>query len=333
MNHQGLNDAAILLMALGEETASEVFKHLNPKEVRKIGEAMARLKSTSRERVDGVLHKYKEAADKQSSLVGDTDEYVKAVLTRALGEEKAGLLIDRILHGSDVSGIESLKWMDAESVAQLIRNEHPQIIASILVHLERDHAASVMVKFSERLRNDVMMRIATLTGIQPTALRELNEVLSQVLAGGEKTKRTDLGGSKAAAEVLNFLGASIEANVLESIRENDPDLAQKIADQMFTFVDLLKLDDRSMQLVLREVSSDALVIALKSADVELKEKVLRNMSQRAAETLREDLESAAPVKVSEVENRQKEILKIVKRLIDEGQIQINNGGGGDDAYI
>ncbi len=330
MEEDGLTDGAVLLLALGEDTASEVFKHLSPKEVQRLGEAMARIKGTTKDKVDTVLEKFRVEAEQQSSLVGDTDEYVRKVLTRALGEDKAGLLLDRILQGGDVSGIESLKWMDAASVAELIRNEHPQIIASILVHLERDHACDILMQFAERLRGDVMLRIATLDGIQPNALKELNDVLSKVLAGGDRLKKAKLGGSKTAAEILNFMG-NHDSVVIESIREADPELAQKIMDQMFTFDDLLKLEDRAIQALLREVQTDQLVIALKSADPELREKVFRNMSQRAAEALREDLDSRGPVRVSEVEAQQKEILKVVRRLADEGQIAI--GGGGEDAFV
>jgi flagellar motor switch protein FliG len=332
MDDQGLADAAILLLAMGEEAAAEVFKHLTPKEVQKIGETMAQTRITTQDRVDAVLARFQEHATQQRSLVNDTDQYVRSVLTRALGEDKAGMLIDRILQGNDVSGIESLKWMDPDSIAELVRNEHPQIIASILVHLERDHAASVIGKLPERTRNDVVLRIATLDGIQPNALRELNDVLSKVLAGGDRLKKAAMGGTKTAAEILNFLGGSVESAVLDAIREADEEIAGKISDQMFTFDDLLKLDDKGIQLVLREVQTDALVVALKAAAVELREKVFKNMSTRAAETLREDLESRGPVRVSEVEGQQKEILKVVKRLADEGQIALG-GGGGDDAFV
>ncbi|HOA92270.1 MAG TPA: flagellar motor switch protein FliG [Quisquiliibacterium sp.] len=331
MDDEGVVNSAVLLMALGEDTASEVFKHLGPKEVQRIGEAMAKLKTTTREKVDEVLEKFESEAGRNGSLVEDTDQYVRNVLVRALGEDKAGMLLDRILQGGDVSGIESLKWMDAVSVSELIRNEHPQIIASILVHLERDQSCDILMQFPERLRADVVLRIATLDGIQPNALRELNDVLAKVLAGGDRIKKAKLGGSKTAAEILNFMGGNQDAAVIETIRESDPDLAQKILDQMFTFDDLLKLDDRGIQAVLREVQTDQLVIALKSADPDLREKILRNMSQRAAEGLREDLESRGPVKVSEVEAQQKEILKTVRRLAEEGQISI--GGGGEDAFV
>jgi len=331
MNEQGLADSAILLMALGEDAAAEVFRHLAPKEVQKLGEAMSRTRTTSRERLQSVLDRFQADAGGLSTLVNDTDEYVRAVLRRALGEDKAGLLIERILQGGDVSGIESLKWMDPQSVAELIRNEHPQIVASILVHLERDQASAVLMHLPERLRNDVMLRIATLDGIQPNALRELNDVLTTLLAGGEKLKRKKLGGTKAAAEIMNFLGGSNETAVLDAIREQDAELAQHIADQMFTFDDLNRLDDRAIQLLLREIPGDSLIVALKGTDADLRERVFRNMSQRAAETLREDLESKGPVRLSEVESEQKEILKTVRRLADEGQIAL--AGGGDDAFV
>ena len=330
-DNDGVQDAAIFLMSLGEEEAAEVFKHLSPKEVQRLGETIARMRAVSKEKVDDVLVRFTSEAASQSLLVSDTDNYVRAVLRRALGEDKASLLIDRILQGGDVSGIESLKWMDPNSVAELLRNEHPQILAAILVHLDQDHAASILKQFTERTRNEVMLRIATLEGIQPTALKDLNEALYQVLAGGDKIRKSSLGGVQTAAEIINLLGTSLETSVVDSIRENDPDLAQRIMDKMFTFEDLLKLDNKAVQMVLKEVASDALVIALKGASAELREKILANMSSRAAEALREDLESRGPVRLSEVEAQQKDILKIVRRLSDEGQIVL--GGGGDDAFV
>ncbi|MBX3606953.1 MAG: flagellar motor switch protein FliG [Piscinibacter sp.] len=328
---QGVEDAAILLMSLGEEEAAEVFKHLAPKEVQKLGETIAKLKSIPRERVEGVLEKFTVVAGEQSMLVTDTDEYVKSVLRKALGEDKANLLIDRILQGSDVTGIESLKWMDPGSVAELLRNEHPQIVAAILVHLDNDQASQVLKSFTERQRNEVLIRIATLDGIQPSALKDLNEVMSKVLAGGDRLKKASLGGAKSAAEMINLMGSSVETAVLDYIREADNELAQKIMDNMFTFDDLEKIDDKGIQSLLKEVQSESLVIALKGATPEMREKVFKNMSTRAAETLREDLESRGPVRVSEVEAEQKEMLKIVRRLADEGQIVL--GGGGDDEFL
>jgi flagellar motor switch protein FliG len=331
MDEQGLEDAAILLMSLGETEAAEVFKHLTPKEVQRLGETIARMRAVPRERFDNVLVKFAEQAEQQSLLVGNTDEYVKNVLRMALGDDKANLLIDRILQGSDITGIESLKWMDPGSIAELLRNEHPQIVAAILVHLDFDQVADVLKHLPERGRNEVLIRIATLDGIQPTALKDLNEVLSKVLAGGDRTRKASLGGVKPAAEIINMMGSSIETAVLDYIREADNELAQKIMDNMFTFDDLVKVDDKGVQALLKEVQTESLLIALKGATPEMREKVFRNMSTRAAETLREDLESRGPVRVSEVESEQKELLKIVRRLADEGQIVLS--GGGDDAFL
>lgn len=328
----GLQDAAILMMSLGEAEASEVFKHLSPKEVQKLGEAIAKTSQVTRERVDDVVEKFTGIAASQSLLVSNSGDYVRSVLKLALGDDKAALLIDRILQGGDVSGIESLKWMDPQAVAELLRNEHPQIVAAILVHLDYDQAADVLKNLPERQRNEVMLRVATMEGIQPTALKDLNEVLFKVLAGGDKIRKSSLGGIKTAAEMINLMGTAIEGAVIESIRSHDADLAQKIMDKMFVFDDVLKLDDKAIQMVLKEVSSDILIVALKGAQPELKEKILANMSSRAGAALREDLESRGPMRLSEVEAQQKEILKTVRRLADEGQIVIGTGGG-DDAMV
>ncbi|MFZ3221122.1 MAG: flagellar motor switch protein FliG [Rhodoferax sp.] len=328
----GLQDAAILMMSLGEAEASEVFKHLSPKEVQKLGETIAKTTQITRERVDEVVDKFTGVAASQSLLVSNSGDYVRSVLKLALGDDKAALLIDRILQGGDVSGIESLKWMDPLSVAELLRNEHPQIVAAILVHLDYDQAADVLKNLTERQRNEVMLRVATMEGIQPTALKDLNEVLFKVLAGGDKIRKSSLGGVKTAAEMINLLGTVIEGTVIESIRNHDADLAQKIMDKMFVFDDVMKLDDKAIQMVLKEVSSDVLIAALKGAQPELKERIFANMSSRAGAALREDLESRGPMRLSEVEAQQKEILKVVRRLADEGQIVLG-GGGGDDAMI
>ena len=330
-DNTGVDDAAILLMSLGEEEASEVFKHLKPKEVQRLGEAISKMKAIPRDRVTDVLDRFTALVGEQSLLVADNDEYVKNVLRKALGDDKANLLIDRIMQGSDISGIESLKWMDAVSVAELLRNEHPQIVAAILVHLDYEQAANVLQQFAERQRHEVLTRIATLDGIQPSALRDVNEVMSKVLASGDKQRKTSLGGIKPAAEIINLLGSSIETAVLDYMREADADLAQKIMDNMFTFDDLEKLDDKAIQTLMKEVQSESLVVALKGATPEMREKIFKNMSTRAAETLREDLESRGPVRVADVEAEQKEMLKIVRRLADEGQITL--GGGAGDDYL
>ena len=323
----GLEKSANLLIALGEDLAAEVLKHLGPREVQKIGHTMAGLKSVPRTTVEAVLDSFLKDAEEHAAVHVDTDSYVRSVLTKALGDDKASNLISRILQGGETSGIEGLKWMDAPTVADLIKNEHPQIIATILVHLEHDHASEILNHFTERLRNDVVLRIATLEGIQPAALRELNEAMLRILSGSASVKRTAMGGGRTVAEILNFIGTANETSVVDAIREYDPDLAQKILDEMFVFENLMDIDDRSIQLILREVQSDSLILALKGASPDLREKIFKNMSQRAAEMLREDLESKGPVRLSEVEAEQKEILKVVRRLADEGQIVLGGAGG------
>lgn len=331
MSDEGLQRSAILLLALGQDEAAEVFKYLGPKDVQKLGAAMASVGNVNRDQIDAVLIDFHKETEGRVNLA-DTDEYIRNVLKKALGDDKAAHLIDRILQGQDNAGIESLKWMDSASVAEMIRNEHPQIVATIMVHLDADHASEILNLLPERLRNDVLLRIATLEGIQPIALRELNEVLTQLLAGGDRGKKSALGGAKSAANILNYMAGATEASVLASIREHDPDLAQKIQDQMFTFDNLLELDDRSVQLLLREVQSESLIIALKGTSQELKDKIFKNMSSRAAEALKEDLEAKGAVRLSEVEGEQKEILKIIRRLADEGQIVLG-GKGGDEGMV
>ena len=327
----GVEDAAIILMSIGEEEAYEVFKHLFPREVQRLGEAIAKLKAVPRERYERVVEDFLKLAEAEHLLVADSDEYVRSVLRKALGEEKASLLLERILAGNDVTGIESLKWMEAQAVAELLRNEHPQIVAAILVHLEYDQTAQILKLLPDRMRNEVLMRVATLDGIQPAALKDLNEVLSNMLAGSDRTRKSQLGGVKSAAEILNMMGSSVETTVLDYIREADGDLAQKIMDNMFTFDDMIKLDDKSIQMVLKEVQSESLVISLKGATPELRERIFKNMSSRAAETLREDLETRGPVRVTDVEAEQKELLKIVRRLVEEGEISM--GGSSDDQFL
>lgn len=329
---EGLEKSAMLLLSLGEDEAAEVLRHLGPKEVQKLGHAMAQMKAVPRDRVEAVLDELESRSTIGSPL--DVDEgKIKAMLTKALGDDKAANLISRILQGGDTAGIEGLKWMDAPTVADLIKNEHPQIIATILVHLEFDHAGEILKQFTERLRNDVLLRVATLDGVQPVALFELNDTLKRLLAGASSNvKKAAMGGIRHAAEILNFVGQAAETSIIDNVREYDPDLAQKILDEMFVFENLLDVDDRGIQLLLREIQSDSLILALKGSSPELREKIFKNMSQRAAEMLKEDLEAKGPVRLSEVEAEQKEILKIARRLADEGQIVLG-GKGGEDQMV
>jgi flagellar motor switch protein FliG len=322
----GVTRSAILLMSLGEEEAVEVFKLLAPREVQKVGQAMARLGRVSRDDVAGVLRDFRQVAEQQVPIGTASDQYLRSVLTRALGDDRAAGLIDRILQVQDNRGIEGLKWMDAASVAELIRNEHPQVIATILAHLDADQAAGVLGALDEHLRGDVVLRVATLESVQPAAMQDLNEVLAQLLSGGERAGKSALDGMQAAAQILNRMGP-LEAAVCSHIREVDEELAQRIEDRMLAFDDLLELDDRDLQLLLREVPSETLLVALKGAGAALQDKVFGNLSQRAAEMLREDLEAKGPVRLSQVEAEQREILRIARRLAADGLVVLGGGGG------
>ncbi len=332
MSDAGVMRSAILMLALGADEAAEVMKFLSPKEVQKLGSAMATMKSVGREQVGTVVTEFLTEAGLSSDFGLDSDEYIRSVLTKALGEDKASGLLNRILQSRDASGIESLKWMDAPTVSEFIKNEHPQIIATILVHLEPDQASEIIGYFPDRLRQDVMLRIATLDGVKPIALRELNDVMTKLLTGNENLKKQTMGGIKVAANIMNFMSGDNEAIIMEGLKNYDDDMAQKIMDEMFVFDNIIDIDDKGIQVILREVQSEMLIVALKGTTEEMRDKIFKNMSSRAAEMMKEDLESKGPVKLSEVESQQKQILQIVRRLSDEGQIQLA-GKGGDDQYV
>ncbi|MDR1063071.1 MAG: flagellar motor switch protein FliG [Azoarcus sp.] len=328
---EGVDKAALLLAALGPDEAAGVLKHLGPREVQKLGMKMASMPAQERAKVEPLLAELDAHFSKGAAIHAD-QEQIREMLTKALGDERAANLIARVLQGSDTAGIENLKWLDPSTAADLIKNEHPQIIATILVHLGYDQAGEILKHFSDRLRNDVVLRIATLDGVQPQALKELNESLTRMLSGAATAKKAAMGGVRHAAEILNFVGSAAETAILDNVREYDPDLAQKILDEMFVFENLLDIDDRGIQTILREIQSDSLITALKGSPPELREKIFKNMSSRAAEMLREDLEAKGPVRLSEVEAEQKEILKIVRRLAEEGQI-VMGGRGSEDSFV
>mgnify|MGYP006167805471 CR=1 FL=1 len=328
---EGLDKAALLLMTLGADAAAGVLRQLGPREVQKLSVKMSEMTPQARSAVEPVLAEMIESFGRGAMIQSDEDQ-LREMLTKALGDERAGHLLSRMVSGSDTAGIESLKWMDAATAADLIKNEHPQIIATILVHLEYDQAGEILKHFGDRLRNDVVLRIATLDGVQPAALKELNDSLTRMLSGASTVKKAAMGGVRHAAEILNFVGSNAETAVIDNVREYDPELAQKILDEMFVFENLIDIDDRGIQTILREVQSDSLIIALKGAPPELREKIFKNMSTRAAEMLREDLEARGPVRLSEVEAEQKEILKTVRRLAEEGQVMLG-GKGGDDGFV
>lgn len=328
MNNQlpaltGVQRAAVLLLSLGEEEAAEVLKHMNAKEVQKLGIAMATITGISREQVSQVMEVFATALGKQTSLGMGADDYVRKVLVQALGEDKAGGLIDRILLGRNTTGLDTLKWMDPRAIADLVRNEHPQIIAIVLAHLDSDQAAEVLVILPERARSDVLLRIATLDGIPPNALNELNEIMERQFAGNQNLKSSSIGGVKVAANILNFMDSGRDQAILASIAQIDAELGTRIQDLMFVFDNLFELSDRELQALLREVASDRLGLALRGADAKVREKITRNMSQRAAQILVEDMEARGPVRLSDVEAAQKEILVIVRRLADQGVISLN----------
>ena len=324
---EGARQAAILLLTLGEQDASEVLKHLSARDVQAVGSAMAGLTSVSRDQVETVLNRLNEDVGRQTALGVGTEDYIRKVLTNALGESKAGGLIDRILLGRSSKGLESLKWMESRAIAELINLEHPQIIALVLAHLEPDQAAEVIGYLPPRTRSDAIMRIATLDGVQPHALNELDEIMERQFSGNSsKLKSANVGGLKAAAAILNEMESTREAEVMTAIRSHDATLGGKIEELMFVFDDLAELDDRSMQTLLREVPSARLTVARKGAEPAMREKIFANMSKRAADMLRDDLEVSGPVRVSEVDAAQKEVLLIARRLADAGQLNLSSGG-------
>ena len=326
-----LDRCAILVMSLGEDAAAEVFKYLSAREVQQIGSAMANLKQVTRSDVDRVLEDFRQEADQFMAVTLGSDEYIRSVLTKALGTDRAAGLIEDILEGSEGgNGIDALNWLDANSVAELIADEHPQIIATILVHLERDRASAVLSHLNERLRNDVILRIATFGGVQPAALHELTEVLGDMLSG-QGAKRSKMGGVRTAAEIINFMSSTEEDAMITELRELDADLAQRIVDEMFVFDNLSDLEDQAIQYILKETDPALLPIALKSAPEDLRERFLKNMSNRAADMLREDLEAQGPIRMSRVEEAQKTMLLTARRLAEAGQIQL--GRMGDDEYV
>ena len=323
-----LDQAAILMMSLGEKEAAEVLRHLGPKDVQRIGTAMTSLENVTMNHVEEVMSNFLNEARVLTGLGMGSDGYIRNMLVEALGEEKAGSVVDRILLGGNTSGLDTLKWMDARSVADIIRNEHPQIQAIVMAHLDGDQSAEVLTHLPEKVRLDIVMRVAAMDTVQPTALQELNTILEKQFSGNAGSQAKMMGGTKVAAEIMNNLESSIEGELMEAIKEMDEDLGNTIQDLMFVFDNLKGVDDRGIQSLLREVSSEVLILALKGSDEELKEKIFGNMSKRAAELLRDDLEAKGPVKLSEVEAAQKEILIIARRMADAGEIVL--GGSGEE---
>lgn len=320
---------AILLLSLTEEDAANILRHLEPKQVQKVGMEMAGMNDFTQERITAVHKKFLDDIQRYSSVGLNNEEFVRKALTVALGADKAGNIIDQIILGGGAKGLDSLKWMDARQVAQIIQNEHPQIQTIVLSYLEPEQSAQIMNQFPEKVRLDLMMRISHLEEVQPAALQELNEIMEKQFAGQSGVQAAKMGGLKAAANIMNYLDTNVEGQLMDSIREHDEELAQQIQDLMFVFENLADVDDRGIQTMMREIPQEVLIKAIKGADEMLREKFLKNMSKRAAELLRDDLDAMGPIRVSEVETAQKEILSIARRLADAGEIMLG-GGGGDD---
>jgi len=322
-----VDKAAVLLLSLGEADAAQVLRHLGPKEVQKVGTAMAQLRNVQKNQIEQVMGEFVEIVGDQTSLGVGSDGYIRKMLTQALGEDKAGGLIDRILLGGNTSGLDSLKWMEPRAVADVIRYEHPQIQAIVVAYLDPDQAGEVLSHFDHKVRLDIVLRVSSLNTVQPAALKELNLILEKQFSDNANTTRATLGGVKRAADIMNYLDSSVEGQLMDAIRDVDEDLSSQIEDLMFVFDNLADVDDRGIQVLLREVSSDVLVLALKGADDAIKEKIFKNMSKRAGELLRDDLEAKGPVRVSEVEGAQKEILTIARRMAEAGEIVLGGKGG------
>lgn len=328
----GTERAAVLLMSLGEQDAAEVFKHMSPKEVRKIGETIVTMGNVPKDDVTNVLSDFCNAVDTQTGLGIGNEDYLRNVLTNALGEEKARNILDRILLGRRSRGLDALKWMEPHAIADLIRLEHPQIVAIVLSYLEQDQAADVLTALPENMRVDIVLRIASLDGIQLSAFHELDDILEKEFSDNSNNiKSSAVGGLKTAANILNFLNKKLEVELLDRIKDIDNEIGTSIQDLMFVFENLIDIDDRSIQALLREISSETLIIALKGADDAIKEKIFKNMSRRASEILRDDLQARGPVRLSEVKAAQKEILSAARYMAETGEISL--GGEGGDKYV
>jgi flagellar motor switch protein FliG len=320
----GEEKAAILLRAIGEDAAASVMKYLDPKEIRKLGAHMTGLSNYTRSQEEEVIKEFEQASN--SGGVGfEGKEYIKTVLTKALGPDKAERIMET-LTSTSYPGLESLKWLDPRSVAQLIKVEHPQTIAVILAHLDPDQGSQVIAALPDNLRADVALRLGTIEDVQPEVLQHLSEVLQEAFKLGSKTRGQSIGGAQIVADLMGRLDKKVEGSIMGKISEQDPELAETIRALMFVFDDLIKVDDRGIQEMLKEISKEELPIALRGANPEVRDKFFRNMSSRASEMLKEDMETRGPVKVSEVEKAQQNILKIARKLEEEGRLVIAGQG-------
>ena len=325
----GTQRAAILLMSLGEQEAANVLKQLDAREVQKLGIAMAELKEISREQMSSVLDTFIGVADGRANIASGSPDFVRRVLTQAVGKQKADMLLDRVSSGQGGQGIEALKWMEAKAVAQIISGEHPQIGAIVLSHLEPEQSAAILPLLTEEMRTEVLMRIASLNEVPQTALSELDQLVEKQANVAPAPALRRIGGARTAANILNAMEREKSGEELGKIEKANGEMHQQIKDLLFVFDNLLDVDDRGIQALLREVGSDTLAVALRGAEPEVQEKILRNMSKRAAEILKDDMEARGPVKLTDVEASQKEIVVIAQRLAEEGTINLGGKGGGE----
>ena len=325
----GTQRAAILLMSLGEQEAANVLKQLDARDVQKLGVAMAELKEISREQMSSVLENFIGVADGRANIASGSPDFVRRVLTQAVGKQKADTLLDRVSSGQSGQGIEALKWMDAKAVAQIISGEHPQIAAIVLSHLPPEQSASILPLLTDEMRTEVLMRIASLNEVAQTALSELDQLVEKQANVAPPPALRRIGGARTAANILNAMEREKSGEELGRIEKADGEVHQQIKDLLFVFDNLLDVDDRGIQAMLREVGSDTLAVALRGAEPEVQEKILRNMSKRAAEILKDDMEARGPVKLTDVEAAQKEIVVIAQRMAEEGTISLGGKGSGE----
>ena len=319
--------AAVLMLLLGEEQASDIIRFLNPKEVQALGAAMVQVQDLSQEAINVVLDEFVATIKKQTSLALGTADYVEKVFKRALGDDKAASVLGRISPGAGSKGLEILSWMDARSIADMIQAEHPQVVAIILSVLEPMVAADVLAFLPMDSRAEVIQRVASLETVQPSAMVELEAIMKKQFSTNSSAKSSSFGGIKAAASIMNLTKTALEAAVMGGLRDLDPDMMQKIQDNMFTFENLTGVDNKGIQTIMRNVEPDLMMKALKGASDAVKDKFLGNMSERARGMFKDDMEALGPMRLADVEEAQKIIMRAARKLADAGDLVL--GGGAD----
>lgn len=320
-------EAAVLMLLFGEDAAASVMRNLNPAEVQHLGAAMYAVGEVDPGRLDGIVDEFLTRVGRETGIGPGASAYVRSVMTQALGHDKAQSIISRINPASTERPIEILDWMDARSIVELIEDEHPQIVALVIACLDYGLAANVLALLPEDTQTDLVRRIAELNTVTPEALHDLEQVLQRKFKASTSSRASQIGGVKAAARIMNFARTEVEQRILRDIRKDDKGLMQSIQDNMFVFDNLVKSDDRSLQTLLRNVDPDQLVLALKGADEVLRDKLLGCMSTRAAANIRDEMEAMGPVRLTDVQEAQKQIIAVARRLSDEGTIVLAGRGG------